>query len=332
MPELSRRDLLAGGAATGALALGGCGDLSSGNRVLGRRVTPDADGNPATVAVAVDPGTVLTVETASDRPTVFTLVHGDSGVSLASGGTGLVYDQSLPVESDPVPDSETQNALVVAMHPGDAVDVRISRAGERAAETPANADERLREEVAAVSERIDAGSEAETVAAVGPLWLWLFEKRLALVSDRVDTGPARAELSVSSETVYGRLLRQRVDAWVDQHVTELAGDLASATAATVSTRTDTPAEAVETALRERIEAALSGDVTWSAGEPAGETLGPTGGTLAVVVAATLELAFEGSEIVVDAPVRFTGSADGESVPASAEIRDAEVLAEQITVE
>jgi hypothetical protein len=330
MSRLRRRALLAGVTAAGALALGGCSDLPSGNRVLDRTVTADADGNPATVAVDVDPGTVLTVEIASDRPAVFDLFHGDSGVSVATGGAGVVHDQSLPALSDPLPDSENQNALVVAIHPDDAVDVRISRESEGPTDTPSNPGERLREEVATVSERVGPG--VDRLGAVGPLWLWLLSEKLAAVPARVDTGPARAELSVAGEAVYGALLRRRVDPWVDGHATALAGDLASATRMTVAERTGISTDRVEDTLQDRLEAALTGPATWSDGRPAAEELGPTGGTLAVTATVSLDVTVEGSELTVDAPVRFAGSADGESVPASAHIREFEVLAERVTVE
>jgi hypothetical protein len=332
MSRLRRRDLLAGVTAAGALALGGCLDLSAGTRVLDRTVTPGTDGNPATIAVDVDPGTVLTIETAAEQPAVFDLFHADSGVSLATGGAGLVYDQSPPVRSDPLPDSENQNALVVAMAPDDAVDVRISRAGESRPRTPADPGQRLREEIAIVSDRIHPGVEADDLAAVGPLWLWLLAEKLAGVPARIDTEPAQAELTAASEAVYGSLLRQRLDAWVQRHVVALASDLASATVAAVSARTDTPAERVETLLQTRLEAVLTGDATWSDGEPAAENLHPTGGTLAITATATLDFAFEDADLTVGAPVRFSGSADGDSVPASAEIRAFDVRAEQVSVE
>lgn len=342
MTAIRRRTLLAAlAAAGGSASVAGClsdgGGDGNGNGdsdgfeervVLDRTVTPSSDGNPLTLPLDADPGTVLKVEVEYDEAAVAAVVHGDTGVLLDRSGTG---DWGSGRESAPLPDSSEPNALALAMHESDQVDLTVTAVDEGSPADVTSPEDRLVDGLEAVTDTVASADDERTAAVVGPLWLWLFETATGNAPD--SPGTARAALDSAAADVYGALARQRADAWATGSVGTVADLLASAATTAVAAKTGIPAFLVEDSLQSSIEDALRGDrVSWRYGDPDPASLDVSGGDTSIVATVTADLTVEGVGIVLDAPVELRFDVDGASIPANATVTDSEALVDQVDVE
>jgi hypothetical protein len=351
MRELDRRSMLAGLAAVGGVAVAGCSESDSGpngnqtspggqngqngqteRTILERTIAPGSDGNPATVTLDANPGEVLSIDTTYEQAAVLDLFGGDSGVSVATGGTGLVHEQASQLRSDPLPEGDAQPTLAVAMHPEDRVDLTVTAVGQGEPTAPTSPGATLRDQIGAVSQTFSQETSSDDgLRVAGPLWLRLFDQKLQMVSG--GTSGARTELSTAQEAVYGSLVREQTTTWVGEQIEQVASFLASATVSLVSLKTGLPAGLLEGTLQSELENVLEGDtVMWSYGEPEAQSLSPTGGSVSLVATADIELSIEGFGVRIEAPLELLGSANGEQIPASATIDEFNVLQEQAVVE
>lgn len=193
MDSLNRRSFVAALAATGASAgAGGClgfgggdgdggGDGSGERELLDRTFSPASDGNPVVESLDAEAGAVLELDATYTEGAVTTVVHGDSGVPLATTGLGELSDQATTVTSDPLPESSAPHALCCSMHRNDQVDVTLTAVDEG---SPGSVSGTVTDEMATLGETIQPGTTDRRAAAlVGPAWLRLFEAVRAEVSD-----------------------------------------------------------------------------------------------------------------------------------------------------
>lgn len=340
MDSLNRRSFVAALAATGASAgAGGClgfgdgggdggGDGSGERELLDRTFSPASDGNPVVESLDAEAGAVLELDATYTEGAVTTVVHGDSGVPLATTGLGELSDQATTVTSDPLPESSAPHALCCSMHRNDQVDVTLTAVDEG---SPGSVSGTVTDEMATLGETIQPGTTDRRAAAlVGPAWLRLFEAVRAEVSDPSGAGEA---VTAATASVYGALARHEAETWTGDSAATLADSLGTGAAGAVQASTGLPAFLVEGALQDSIEDALLGDrVTWSYAEPDPGPLDVTGGEVGVVATLTADLTVEGVGFALDAPLELLVGVDGEQVPATATVDDFEVLVDQIDVE
>ena len=342
MDSLNRRSFVTALAATGVSAgAGGClgfgggdggGDDANGDaggrELLDRTFSPASNGNPVVESLDAEAGVVLELDATYTEGAITTVVHGDSGVPLATTGLGELSDQTTTVTSDPLPESSAQHALCCSMHRNDQVDVTLTAVDEG---SPGSVSGTVTDEIATLGETIQPGTADRRAAAlVGPAWLRLFEAVRTEVSDPSGAGEA---VTAATASVYGALARHEAETWTGDSAATLAESLGTGAAGAVQASTGLPAFLVEGALQDSIEDALLGDrVTWSYAEPDPESLDLTGGAVGVVATVTTDLTVEGVGFVLDAPLELLVSVDSESVPATATVDDFEVLVDQIDVE
>jgi hypothetical protein len=339
MDTLDRRSFVAVLAATGAGA-GGClgsGGDDGGSSTAGgsgerdlfdRTLAPASDGNPVVESLDPGAGAVLELDATYTEGAVATVVHGDTGVPMATTGLGELYDQRTPVTSDPLPASSAPHALCCAMHRNDRVDLTVTAVDEG---SPGSVSGAMADEITALGETIQPGTADRRAAElVGPAWLRLFE---AVRTEVADSPEASETLAGAAESVYGALARHEAERWTGDSVATVAESLGTGAAGAVQASTGLPAFLVEGALQDGIEDALLAErVSWRYADPDAGPLDVAGGELRVVATLTADLTVEGVGFVLDAPLELLVGVNGDSVPASATVDDFEVLVDQIDVD
>lgn len=329
MGAMRRRSLLAAAATAAGVGAGGClsdDDSPDGELVLERTVTPEV----APVALALDagPGAILNVELTYDEAAAAAVIHGATGVPLGYGGVDAPVTGRAS-ESEPLPDATAPNALAVAAHEDDPVDVTVTTVGTGPPAAIESPGDRLTSALDAVGET-GAGDEW-AAAVVGPLWLAVFET--ALGQSQTVPASASAALEAAAADVYAALARQRAEAWASGQVETVAGALTSVATAAVTAQTGLPAFLVEEPLQNGIEDALGGgQVSWGYDEFDAGSLDTDGGTASVVATMTTDLQIQGTGLTLEAPLALDLDIDGGSVPASASVTGFEPQVDAVSVE
>lgn len=341
MTNLDRRTFLKSSVGASIVALAGCSGSESDSApsdanseiLVERTLTPEADGNPAAITVDAAAGSLLELDLAYNEAVVFDLYHGDTGHSIATGGDGIVHEQVSRLESDPLPDSETANTLLIGMHPDERLDLTVTNVGST--DEPASpSQDAVRTQISQVAQSISADSATErAVELIGPLWLRLFDEKLSMVSGTVETTAVRNEtLASAQQAVYGGATRNEAETWVGSSTETIVDASTSVITTAVSAKTGIPGVLIEGAVENQLMETLNGDrVNWEYSDPMPKSLDSSGGQVELIATLNVDMTVNNTGVTVAAPFDLTANINAEGIPAETSI-DYEILTDQIEVE